>query len=302
MPTSEIIAADRDGAASFAANWSLETIPAGSALIDPAIHRLRGGTCIYIASIPGRDIRNVVDAAIELRAANFEPVPHVTARSLKDRAELDDLLARLRGEADVRSALLLGGDIDGPMVGPFASSRAMLATGLFARRGFTKVGFATYPEQHPLIQKPVLENALVDKLGLAAEQGLESWLVTQLCFDPDVIVRHAEHLRALRVGAPIHVGTAGPTSWKGLARFAMICGVAATARSVTTQGAWAGRLLAGFEPSQIVNRVAAAAAARPGLGLVGPHFFTFGGVEKTVKWLCSFSLMLSKLSRHRCAE
>jgi methylenetetrahydrofolate reductase (NADPH) len=288
MASTETSVKDRAKTGSFLPDWSIEIVPTESVLIDPAIRSVREGSRIYVASIPGRDTAYVVAAAAHLRKARFEPIPHISARGLRDHHQLDDLLARLRGEADVQSVLLLGGDIDDPRVGAFASSRAILETGLFARHGFRAVGFATYAEPHPQIPQCVLENELMSKLEIAAQQGFSSWLVTQLCFNPEMIIRHAEFLRGRGVRAPIHVGIAGPTSWKGMARFAMICGVSTSARSLTTQGSRIGRLLLGYEPSEILHRVSLVAADRSDLGLVKPHFFTFGGIAKTVSWANSF--------------
>jgi methylenetetrahydrofolate reductase (NADH) len=277
-----------DKIGSFLSDWSIEIVPTEGLAIDASVAGAAQGTRIYVTSIPGHNMRNVVDASVRLKKANFDPVPHISARGLIDHKQLNDLLVRLRSEADVDSALLLGGDIH-DAVGDFASSRAMLETGLFARHGFRKVGFATYPEPHPRIPQLVLEGELVNKLGLSAEQGLESWLVSQLCFAPDIIVRHVKRLRANGISAPVHVGFAGPTSWKGMAKFAAICGVSNSARSLSTQASRVARLFVGFEPSEIVSRIAVVAAAQPDLGLVKPHFFTFGGAEKTVNWINSFS-------------
>jgi methylenetetrahydrofolate reductase (NADPH) len=283
-----VLTTDRNEVGTFLSDWSIEIVPTEGLAIDASVGGAKEGTRIYVTSIPGHGTRNVVDASVRLRKANFEPIPHISARGLIDHKQLNDLLVRLRNEAGVDSALLLGGDIHNA-VGDFTSSRAILETGLFTRHGFRKVGFATYPEPHPRIPQPVLERELVSKLKLSAEQGLESWLVSQLCFAPDIIVRHAEHLRANGINAPVHVGFAGPTSWKGMAKFAAICGVSNSARSLSTQVSRVGRLLAGFEPSEIVSRIAAIAAAQPELGLVKPHFFTFGGAEKTVNWINAFS-------------
>jgi methylenetetrahydrofolate reductase (NADPH) len=281
-----------DKIGSFLSDWSIEIVPTEGLAIDASVAGAGQGTQIYVTSIPGHNMRNVVDASVRLKKANFDPVPHISARGLIDHKQLNDLLVRLRSEADVDSALLLGGDIH-DAAGDFTSSRAMLETGLFARHGFRKVGFATYPEPHPLIPQLVLEGELVNKLGLSAEQGLESWLVSQLCFAPDIIVRHVKRLRANGIIAPVHVGFAGPTSWKGMAKFAAICGVSNSARSLSTQASRVGRLFAGFEPSEIVGRIAVVAVAQPDLGLVKPHFFTFGGAEKTVNWINSFSAKMS---------
>jgi methylenetetrahydrofolate reductase (NADPH) len=283
-----VLTTDRNEVGTFLSDWSIEIVPTEGLAIDASVGGAKEGTRIYVTSIPGHGTRNVVDASVRLRKANFEPIPHISARGLIDHKQLNDLLVRLRNEAGVDSALLLGGDIHNA-VGDFTSSRAILETGLFTRHGFRKVGFATYPQPHPRIPQSVLERELESKLELSAEQGLESWLVSQLCFAPDVIIRHAECLRANGITAPVHVGFAGPTSWKGMAKFAAICGVSNSARSLSVQVSRVGRLLAGFEPSEIVSRIAAVAAAQPDLGLVKPHFFTFGGAEKTVNWVNAFS-------------
>src|SRR6267143_2508323 len=251
-----------DKIGSFLSDWSIEIVPTEGLAIDASAAGAAQGTRIYVTSIPGHNMRNVVDASVRLKKANFDPIPHISARGLIDHKQLNDLLVRLRSEADVDSALLLGGDIH-DAVGAFASSRAMLETGLFARHGFRKVGFATYPEPHPRIPQPVLERELVSKLRLSAEQGLESWLVSQLCFAPDIIVRHAERLRANGISAPVHVGFAGPTSWKGMAKFAAICGVSNSARSLSTQISRVGRVKSPFSPC--------------------------GGAEQTVNWVNAFS-------------
>jgi methylenetetrahydrofolate reductase (NADPH) len=41
-------------------------------------------------------------------------VPHIAARSLQDRAQLDDLLKRMTAEANVREVLVIGGGVDKP--------------------------------------------------------------------------------------------------------------------------------------------------------------------------------------------
>src|SRR5262249_18285206 len=115
--------------------------------------------------------------------------------------------------------------------------------------------------------------------------GLESWLVSQLCFSSDTIIRHAENLRSLGIAAPFHAGIAGPTSWKSMTKFAMICGVSMSARALGSQPSRVGRLFTGFEPSDIIDSIAGRAEDRPELGLVQPHFFTFGGAAKTIKWI-----------------
>ena len=131
--TAAVMKSDKIG--SFLSNWSIEIVPTEGLAIEASVAGAGQGTQIYVTSIPGHSTRNVVDASVRLKKANFDPVPHISARALTDHKQLNDLLVRLRSEADVESALLLGGDIH-HAVGDFTSSRAMLETGLFARHGF----------------------------------------------------------------------------------------------------------------------------------------------------------------------
>ena len=54
--------------------------------------------------------RNPSTAAIRLRAAGLEPVPHIAVRNFASVDALDDFLARLNGEAEVRRVLVIAGD------------------------------------------------------------------------------------------------------------------------------------------------------------------------------------------------
>src|SRR5262249_46749985 len=57
------------------------------------------GTSVYVSAVPRRPVHEAIDAATRLRKAGFEPVPHLAVRGFATARELDDFLARLRGEA-----------------------------------------------------------------------------------------------------------------------------------------------------------------------------------------------------------
>src|SRR5205807_617190 len=87
--------------------------------------------------------------------------------------QASDFLQRAVGEAQVKAALIIGGDPDHP-VGPFPDSFDLLASGLIERHGLREVAFAGYPEGHPRIAARTLGEALRAKVALArilAEAG-----------------------------------------------------------------------------------------------------------------------------------
>src|SRR6201986_1577514 len=82
------------------------------------------GLDVTITFLPGDNFRSNVETAVALRRAGFNPVPHIAAREIPSREALDDFVARLRGEADVRRVLLIAGDVVAAQ-GPFQSSRGI---------------------------------------------------------------------------------------------------------------------------------------------------------------------------------
>ena len=88
----------------FLTGFSLETTPAIAAKVQSFSDLLPAGTSVYIAMLPGADHRDNVATAKRLRAEGMNPVPHIPARSVKNRAQLQDYLARAAGEAGCRSS------------------------------------------------------------------------------------------------------------------------------------------------------------------------------------------------------
>src|SRR5258706_16010234 len=129
---------------------SLELSSRAPAEIDACADLLDAGTAVYISMPPGQSYHGNVALATRLKRAGFRPVPHVAARRIASRDALDEYLARAAGEANVDSALVIGGDSDRAS-GPFESSLGLLETGLFQRHGIVHLGVAGYSERHPRV-------------------------------------------------------------------------------------------------------------------------------------------------------
>src|SRR5580704_6562481 len=151
-----------------------------------ALKVLRRGTRIYLSAVPGRPAAESVAAAKRLRAAGFEPVPHVAVRNFDSVPALDDFVARLNGEAAVRRVLVIAGDRE--TCGPFRSAADAIDSGLFRRRGMRALGIAGYPQGHPRIGDDQLFRAMTEKIAAAEATGLAVEIVTQFCFDARAIL------------------------------------------------------------------------------------------------------------------
>jgi len=219
-----------------------------------------------------------VALATRLGRAGFRPVPHVAARRIASRDMLDAYLARAAGEAGVDSALVIGGDSDRPS-GPFDSSRSLLETGLFQRHGVVRIGVAGYPEGHPKIAAGALETELAAKKSLARQAGLDLQVVAQFCFESEPVLAWAAKMKGH--GLPVRVGLPGPASLPRLLRFAMLCGIGNSVRALKARPQAIARLLVEAGPEAVVRDIARAGGAP----IAGIHFFCFGGLVRTARWL-----------------
>jgi len=245
------------------------------------------GARVHVTFLPDNHYLETVAAARALAMQGLTPVPHIAARSLADAAALADYVSRLRGEAGVSRALLIAGDLASPR-GPFADSLSVLQTNELQRHGIRSVAFAGHPEGHPVVAEAVMRGALAAKLRYAAEHGLEASIVTQLCFEAAPILRWARRLRAAGVAAPIIVGAAAPTNPLMLLKFAIRCGVGASAGALTRQTHLIGQLMSDAGPERLIDDLSCGIRRDHTASLgqfVGMHFFVFGPIDKAVAWL-----------------
>jgi methylenetetrahydrofolate reductase (NADPH) len=262
--------------AAFMAGFSIEATRPSDADIA-AMALLRRGTQVYLSAPPNRPVDESVAAAIRLRAAGFEPVPHLAVRNFGSVAAFDDVLARLTAEAAVDSVLVIAGDRG--ECGPFRRAIDAIDSGLLRRRGIRTVGIAGYPQGHPRIGDEELDRALAEKIAAAEAIGLIVEIVTQFCFDAQAVLDFIARLRAFGFDHRLRIGLVGPTSLAALLRYASRCGVRASAQALARRAGLMRQMFALTTPDDLVRTLAEAAPA----GIV-PHFFSFGGIAATSRW------------------
>jgi methylenetetrahydrofolate reductase (NADPH) len=266
----------------FMSGWSLEATLPSQTEIEALKRVLAPRAQVYLSAIPGKPWMRLIEAATAVRKAGLEPVPHLAARNYTHHDELADFLARARGEADVRQLMLIAGDRDRPL-GPFESSLSVIESGLLARHGIERIGISGYPEGHPKIADEALRDALTAKIEAARRERLDVHIVTQFSFDPTRILSWIEEVRGAGIDLPIWIGTAGPASVGALLKYAARCGISASMRGIVRQGSGLSRLLDEAAPDAVVRKIAGAPARMRAAGMA-PHFYSFGGVEKTARW------------------
>ena len=245
---------------------------------------LPAGTPVYVNHLPRHNLLDTLPTLVAVREAGLEPIPHIAARRVMDRAELQNFLSRAVGDAGVRKALILGGD-EPTAIGAYADGASLIREGLLAASGLREIGLPGYPEGHPRIASAALEKAFAEKRSLAAAQGLGTYVVTQFSFAPARILEYCAGMARSAPGVPIYVGLAGPTSPVTLLRFAQRCGVSASLRALHTQGMDAVRLVTHTDPADQLAALAHYCTVHADCNVVGVHLFTFGGVTSAAKWM-----------------
>ena len=265
---------------------SIEVMARTAAKVEDFRALMPEGTRIYIAHIEGTPIEDMVATAARLRTEGFEPMPHFPARIIRDRATLKDWIARYRGEADVREALVLAGGVRAPL-GDFSDSMQLLDTGLFD--DFARLHVAGHPEGNRDIDPDggdarVME-ALRWKQEFAESYAGEMAIVTQFAFEAAPVIEWAERLADQGITLPIHLGVAGPAKLQTLIRFAIACGVGPSLRVLHKRAMDVTRLLKPYEPTEFLADLAAHVATHPDCLIRRVHFFPLGGIAASADWL-----------------
>lgn len=272
----------RQAVSDFVRGYSIEITPHDEGKLDAIRAELTDGTAVYVAHPPGVPIDDIVALAGKVQKLGLTATPHIIARKLESREQLEKALAQCQ-ELGIRNALCVAGDITAEKPA-FNSSLEVLQTGLFAKYGFKQIGVAGHPEGSKAIGEERVEQALRGKAEFAKDAPFELHFATQFGFDPTAFTDWEAATDAKGITMPIHVGMAGPASMRQLAKFAMLCGVGASMRFLTSRMGAISNLLTTQAPDEMVTALARHRAEHPSCRMKKIHFFAFGGVAKAAKW------------------
>ena len=264
-------------------DFSIEVTPKGVAGIDDFRDYLPVDTRVYITYLPNDGPDDTVAAAHKVASCGAIPVPHIPARALASRSDLQQLLERLTSSARVSEVLIVGGDRS-PPAGEFDSAVSLLRTGLLEEHGIRKIGVTGYPTGHPEIDDATLTKALADKNAYAAESPARFHIVTQFAFAADPIVSWHDRMMASGNQLPVHVGLPGATTIKTLVKFARICGVKGAMRAFSKYARDIFKLAVVATPAKTIAGLAKFTAETPDHAIEKLHFFPFGSFKRTTGW------------------
>ena len=264
-------------------NWSIEVTPLGATKIESFSEVLAEGTTVNVTFLPGTDPKDTVDVAVRLRDDGMNAVPHIAARSLQSKEQLDELVADMTNRAKVEEVLVIGGGVDKP-IGDFASSMDVLETGILQKYGINKIGVSGHPEGSPDIPDDALAHAIGWKNDFAKSEGLDLYMETQFCFEADAVVNWEKTIRAEGNNLPIRIGIPGPATIKTLFRFAQISGIGPSMRVVAKQAKNVTKLLTVQSPHLLITGLSEAMVSDPDSRIQHFHYYPFGGFARTSRW------------------
>ncbi|MFV8835751.1 methylenetetrahydrofolate reductase [Aquisalimonas sp.] len=273
--TATTVTATSRGAEALAAP-RYELIPLAG-VMEQARHLPRDAT-VTVTCSPRHGIDASLDLAESLAASGYHAVPHVAARLVTGRGDLQRIFQRLDA-AGLDDVFIVGGDAPTP-AGPYPGGLELLEDLDTLPHRPRRIGVPSYPEPHATIPPERMQAAL------DAKNALADYTVTQICFDADTILSWLadQHDRGMRL--PVYVGLPGVIDRMKLMGLAMRIGLGASTRVLRRQAGLASRLLGGstYRPDTLAEALVPAFDSPATPGLAGFHLNTFNQVAGTVAW------------------
>jgi methylenetetrahydrofolate reductase (NADPH) len=254
---------------------TFELIPLKTSMVQAAF--LPAGSTVSVTASPAKGIEATVALCEQLQAAGFRAVPHLSARMVRDRAHLVDLIAWLEG-AGVDRAFVVGGDTKEP--GAYPDGLSLLREMAEIGHPLSEIGIPAYPQGHAFIADgPILD-------ALHAKAAFASYMTTQLCFDPGAIATWIAARRAEGLRLPVHVGVPGVAEPQKLLAISARIGVADTHRFLIKNVRFVTKLVRSggfYRPDGLLEGLAPH-LADPTAGIVDLHMYTFNAVDAFESW------------------
>jgi methylenetetrahydrofolate reductase (NADPH) len=274
-PGSRLAPAARAALIGALGNPTFELIPLKN--VHDQIAALPPGSVASVTASPAKGLEATVELCAALEAAGHRAIPHLSARMVRDRAHLRELLTRL-AELGIDRAFVVGGDAEEPGDFPDGLSllREMAEIGLLPR----EIGVPCYPQGHAFIGDEALAAALRDKAPFA------TYMATQLCFDPRAIAAFVTARRAEGIGLGVKIGLPGVAEIPKLISISARIGVRDASRFVLKNTRFVGQLLTSggvYRPTGLLESLAPLLADEAA-GVVGLHVYTFNQVPSTEAW------------------
>ena len=256
-------------------NAYMEIIPVPG--IEDRIGTLQPNMHVAVTCSPTKGVDTTLELSEKLIAQGFQVIPHISAKSVTGEKHLETIIKKL-DELSIESVFVPGGDGPEPL-GEFNNAYDLLKALQKSGHNLKKIGIAAHPEGHPDISNKILMEALEKKKGLA------DYIVTQMCFDANILGDWLVRINQQGIHLPVWVGLPGVIERGPLLRTSLRIGVGDSLRFLKKKSKVATELMKSsiYNPEKLVTSISEYKDIAD-TNLAGYHIFCFNQIEITEEW------------------
>jgi methylenetetrahydrofolate reductase (NADPH) len=256
-------------------NAYMEIIPVPG--IEERLGTLQPNSHVAVTCSPTKGVDVTIELSEKLIAQGFQVIPHIAAKCVSGEKHLETIVKRLDA-LSIESIFVPGGDRPEP-IGEFNNAYDLLKALQKSGHNIKDIGIAAHPEGHPDINEKILMEALEKKKDLA------DYIVTQMCFDANILGDWLVRINQQGVHLPVWVGLPGAIERGRLLRTSLRIGVGDSLRFLRKKSQVAAELMKSsiYNPDKLVKSISEHKDIAD-TNLTGYHIFCFNQIEITEKW------------------
>ena len=256
-------------------NAYMEIIPIPG--IEERLGTLQPNSHVAVTCSPTKGVDETIELSEKLIAQGFQVIPHIAAKCVSGEKHLETIVKRLDA-LSIESIFVPGGDRPEP-IGEFNNAYDLLKALQKSGHNIKNIGIAAHPEGHPDVNEKILMEALEKKKDLA------DYIVTQMCFDANILGDWLVRINQQGVHLPVWVGLPGAIERGRLLRTSLRIGVGDSLRFLRKKSQVAAELMKSsiYNPDKLVTSISEYKDIAD-TNLAGYHIFCFNQIEITEKW------------------
>ena len=256
-------------------NAYMEIIPVPG--IEERLGALQPNSHVAVTCSPTKGVDETIELSEKLIAQGFQVIPHIAAKCVSGEKHLETIVKRLDA-LSIESIFVPGGDRPEP-IGEFNNAYDLLKALQKSGHNIKNIGIAAHPEGHPDVNEKILMEALEKKKDLA------DYIVTQMCFDANILGDWLVRINQQGIHLPVWVGLPGAIERGRLLRTSLRIGVGDSLRFLRKKSQVAAELMKSsiYNPDKLVTSISEYKDIAD-TNLAGYHIFCFNQIEITEKW------------------
>ena len=253
----------------------MEIIPVPG--IEDKLDSLPSDMYLAVTCSPTKGVDETLELSEKLIERGFRVTPHIASKCVSGEKHLETIIKKL-DELGIESIFVPGGDRPEPM-GDFNNALDLLKALKKLGHNLNKIGMAAHPEGHPDVSDEILMEALEEKKDLA------DFIVTQMCFDAEILNDWMNQIQKKGIELPVWVGLPGVIERGRLLITSLRIGVGDSLRFLRKKSQVATELMKSsiYNPDDLVRDITEQIDINDSR-LAGYHIYCFNQIETTEKW------------------